>query len=812
MGILLLNCISYSQSYKNANKNIIYLSPLPNSKMNSSSTNIIIRAKIILNPSTINSNEFIIRGSLSGLHSGLVKLVDDGRTIIFTPFQKFHAGELVTVDLKSGIEEITGNKIGECKFHFLISKLSMNSYKFIKPFLLKEIKSEINKGDKNYNLKTELKIQKIYNTNSSLPNDFPQITISNLTNPSPGYIFMASFDPSAFAPGGNGGSPYLLILDNKGNPFFYKKMSNFCIDFKLQPSGMITYFDSRVGYFYGMNSNFSIVDSFYCGNGYATDFHELQILPDNHYLIIGQDYEKIDMSKIVSGGDTSAIVTGDIIQEMDQNKNVVFQWRSWDHFKITDATDDIDLTGSTIDYVHSNAIELDSDTNYLISSRHLDEITKINRETGDIMWRLGGKNNQFQFINDSIGFSHQHDIRRLPNGDITLFDDGNLHWDELSSRAVEYKLNDTDKTAELVWQFVNSPDENSAAMGNVQRLKNGNSIIGWGTGSPAITEVTPQGTKVFELSLPQNIWNYRAFRFELDSSYYKPFVSVLESPANGSFISDTVIILQWSRNKFAQSFYIQVSRDSTFTNPIYEDSALTDNAIILDSLVDGTKYYWRILSNNNTDSIGGYSSFTRPNTFSILLKCPQNLNVYTSPQANFLTWNNITTNADSIIIERKGGCDTVDYKKIGEVSKGKSYFVDADPDTVNVISNEYTYRIKAVNSFSYSVYSYSPAFTWAGVTGIFSSNNLPKKYSLEQNYPNPFNPSTTIRYDILKDGNVTIKIYNTLGQIISNLVDEYKKAGSYEVNFNGSRLSSGIYFYKLQAGSYSSVRKMILLK
>ncbi len=808
MGILLSNFIGYSQS----NKNIIYLSPVPNSKMNSSSTNIIFRTKNILIPSTINSNLLVVKGSFSGLHVGFIKLSNDKRTIIYNPYEKFYAGELVTVDLKPGVKDIRGIEIGECKFNFLISKSSMNSYKIIKPFLLKEIESEINKNINNYDIKARSTIQKIYNSNSSLPNNFPQIFITNSSYPSSGYIFMASFDPTAFIPGGNGGSPYLLILDNTGKPFYYKKMRNFCIDFKLQPNGLITYFDSRVGYFYGMNNNFSIVDSFYCGNGYPTDFHELQILPNGDYLIIGQDYEKVDMSKIVSGGDTSAIVTGNIIQELDHSKNVVFQWRSWDHFKITDAAEDINLKDNIIDYVHANAIELDADTNYLISSRHLDEITKINRETGDIIWRLGGKNNQFQFINDSVGFSHQHDIRRLSNGDITLFDDGNLHWAEQSSRAVEYKLDEVNNTAELVWQFINSPDEYSAAMGNVQRLKNGNYIIGWGTGYPAVTEATPQDSKVFELSLSQNVWNYRAFRFDMDSSYYKPFVSVLDYPPNGDIIRDTVVNLQWNKNKFAQSFHLQISRDSTFENPIYNDSTLTDTTISFDSLTDGVKYFWRILSFNNTDSIGGFSSFSKYNTFSTLLKKPINLNVYSTTQANFITWNNITNNADSIIIERKGGCDTVDYKKIGEVSKGRGYFVDADPDTTNVISNEYSYRIKAVNSFSYSDYLYSLAFSWAGVTGIHSTGSLPKAYSLKQNYPNPFNPSTSIKYDIPKDSYVLIKIYNSLGQEEEILVNGFKKAGSYQINFNGNRLASGIYFYKLQAGNYFSVKKMILLK
>ena len=88
----------------------------------------------------------------------------------------------------------------------------------------------------------------------------------------------------------------------------------------------------------------------------------------------------------------------------------------------------------------------------------------------------------------------------------------------------------------------------------------------------------------------------------------------------------------------------------------------------------------------------------------------------------------------------------------------------------------------------------------------------PSEYSLEQNYPNPFNPSTRIKYQVSSISQVTIKLYDVLGNEVATLVNEEKPAGSYEVNFNASQLSSGIYFYKLQAGSFSETKKMILLR
>jgi len=83
---------------------------------------------------------------------------------------------------------------------------------------------------------------------------------------------------------------------------------------------------------------------------------------------------------------------------------------------------------------------------------------------------------------------------------------------------------------------------------------------------------------------------------------------------------------------------------------------------------------------------------------------------------------------------------------------------------------------------------------------------------LQQNYPNPFNPSTSIQYAISSTQFVTLKVYDLLGREVATLVNEEKTTGSYEVEFNGNNLTSGIYFYKLQAGSFVETKKMVLIK
>ena len=99
------------------------------------------------------------------------------------------------------------------------------------------------------------------------------------------------------------------------------------------------------------------------------------------------------------------------------------------------------------------------------------------------------------------------------------------------------------------------------------------------------------------------------------------------------------------------------------------------------------------------------------------------------------------------------------------------------------------------------------------VTGITQTgSNVPSEYALLQNYPNPFNPTTNIKFDIPEQGFVSLKVYDVVGKEVATLVNETKTAGSYTVDFNGSDLSSGAYFYRLEVGSFTAVKRMILLK
>ncbi|MFZ2325076.1 MAG: T9SS type A sorting domain-containing protein [Ignavibacteriaceae bacterium] len=110
------------------------------------------------------------------------------------------------------------------------------------------------------------------------------------------------------------------------------------------------------------------------------------------------------------------------------------------------------------------------------------------------------------------------------------------------------------------------------------------------------------------------------------------------------------------------------------------------------------------------------------------------------------------------------------------------------------------------------VFATEATLNLTGITSVEDVKSLPTDFALEQNYPNPFNPTTTIRFSLPADNFVSLKIYNLLGQEIATLVNENKIAGNYNINFNASNLSSGVYLYKLDAGKFSAVKKLTLLK
>lgn len=346
-----------------------------------------------------------------------------------------------------------------------------------------------------------------------LPENFPEIKVSVMENLTPGNLFIGPFGAWGMY---TDVDSYMTIIDNYGHSIFYKKISHSSVnDLKLQPNGQLTYADGNGPRNYVLNEKMEVVDSLK-PVGYWTDLHEIIITENNHKFLLGIDTRLVDMSEIVEGGQENATVTGHAVQEWDADNNVIFEWNSWDHYSILDCEPYIDVTAQAFEYTHINTIEIDSDTSLLVLPRNMNEITKIDRRTGEIIWRLGGVNNEFTFINDTLQWAWPHDIRNIGDGLFSLFDNGRFNTPAPHfSSGVIYEIDEHAKTITQIKRFRSEPEVYGDIMGNFQHLDNGHFITGWGSGSHpdsiGITEFTADGDIVHVVKM--GAINYRAWKF-----------------------------------------------------------------------------------------------------------------------------------------------------------------------------------------------------------------------------------------------------------------------------------------------------------
>jgi len=201
---------------------------------------------------------------------------------------------------------------------------------------------------------------------------------------------------------------------------------------------------------------------------------------------------------------------------------------------------------------------------------------------------------------------------------------------------------------------------------------------------------------------------------------------------------------------------------------------------------------------------------------------PQNLSVAWYSDHPKLTW---TTNEDTDMKEYKiwkyvNGSAMVVATVTHSASSSTHTWTDNSVTPAGKLDPIYTYyyKVKAVdNANNESLYSNQVSIS--GTNGIWKINNeentnaeVINEFALESNYPNPFNPTTQISYQLPENSFVNLVVYNTIGQKVAELVNQEQTSGKYTVKFDASNLPSGVYIYKLQAGEFSDVKKMLLTK
>ena len=327
----------------------------------------------------------------------------------------------------------------------------------------------------------------------------------------PGYIFVAPKNgPDEAGPGQDG----CMILDNDGQPVWLNLLRNEyfdVMDFKAQSykgEKVLTWWvGHHTGYGQGV---YVIADSSYrelkrlvAGNGLKGDHHEFLITPQDTALIT--IYNKVGMDLSSVGGPVDGTVLDGIVQELDiESGEVIFEWHSLKHVELSEPR----IT--PYDHLHTNSIDIFDKDHLLISSRAKSTIFKLDRNTGEVVWRLGGEKSDFE-MGPGTRFALQHDARPHPDATITIFDNGSPSTVE-QSRGIVVEVDEDAMRATLVREYTHPDKLFSATQGSMQVLPNGNVFVGWGS-SPAISEFNHDGELLFSASFPTEGETYRAFRF-----------------------------------------------------------------------------------------------------------------------------------------------------------------------------------------------------------------------------------------------------------------------------------------------------------
>lgn len=318
-----------------------------------------------------------------------------------------------------------------------------------------------------------------------------------------------------FAPYYNEG--YIVILNSTNEIVYYKKIGNYgARDFKMHKNGLMSYFSGESEHFIILNEKLELVDSVQCKNDLTTDFHDFTILKNGNYCLLCRGTTIKDFSNV--GGSTEHLAVNPIIQIQDILHHVIYEWEAAQYYDgeyVIHPLNNFSTAGNLKNYIHFNSFDIDSLSNFLVSSRFQSQVSYVDKTSGEILWRLGGPQNEFTFVGDP-GFSDQHSARWSGKNTILLFDNG--CFDEKNySRVVEYELDIENKTATKIWEFIRPDSIHTGTLGNCQRLANGNTLTSWGDAGLqplTILEISPEGSIVFDLNLDSLIYTYSAYRYD----------------------------------------------------------------------------------------------------------------------------------------------------------------------------------------------------------------------------------------------------------------------------------------------------------
>ncbi|MEZ5062895.1 MAG: aryl-sulfate sulfotransferase [Solirubrobacterales bacterium] len=336
-----------------------------------------------------------------------------------------------------------------------------------------------------------------------LPDDFPATDFDRI-RPGGAKLFMVQLPDD-----------YAAIYDGDGVPVWWAKADGVTDDAKVLPDGTISWNSvlpgaSQTGAFDILSPAGEPIRS--VGDA-ETDVHDIQLLPNGNYVTAQQVFRG-DVDATAYGGAASSVVVDFEIRELTPGGRVVRSWKTADHIGLgeTGRWWPHVVEGLFYDTSHWNAVEIDGRYMYL-SFRHLDAIYKVDRRTGEIVWKLGGTETpeSLEVLNDPRGdypFGGQHDVRVQPNGTVTVFNNRTDLADAVP-RAERFRIDEQAGTAKLV-QSITDPEMTEArCCGSARRLPDRSWLISWGSNA-MIGAYDDRGRPLYRMTIPDDAFTYRA--------------------------------------------------------------------------------------------------------------------------------------------------------------------------------------------------------------------------------------------------------------------------------------------------------------
>ncbi|HSY24552.1 MAG TPA: arylsulfotransferase family protein [Polyangiaceae bacterium] len=359
------------------------------------------------------------------------------------------------------------------------------------------------------------------------PQPIPITILKSSPRTAPGYIFLTPTAGPGATPGGGGAGgaapQSAQIDDDKGRPVWFHPLASGITAYDLRVQRyrgepVLTWIESEGAFSTGPTTSYiadrhyNVIATVKAGNGLTEDIHEFELTPEGTALILAYNTVTRDLSSV--GGPASGLVTEGVVQEIDiRTGRVLFEWHSLDHIGIDESHSPVSTSPTVAwDYFHANAVSVDEDGNLLVDSRNAWAAYRINRHSGEVIWRLGGTKSDFQ-LGAGVAFAWQHDPRAVDDHGLIRFFDNEASPTVLPySRVIWVRHDDRNKTATLERWFKHPDNLSAGSQGDAEGLDNGDTFVGWGA-LPRFSEFDDQSNLIFDAALPTGYNSYRAWRY-----------------------------------------------------------------------------------------------------------------------------------------------------------------------------------------------------------------------------------------------------------------------------------------------------------